>query len=84
MIRGLETKPDEERLKELGMFSLEKRRLRVDLIAHFKYLKGCHTKEGQDLFSIIPEYRTCNNGLKLKEARFRLNIRKNFLTVRAV
>ena len=83
MIRGLETKPYEERLKELGMFSLEKRRLKGDMITVFKYLKGCHTEEGQDLFSIIPECRTRNNGLKLKEARFRLNIRKNLITVRA-
>ena len=49
------------------------------MIALFKYLKGCHTKEGQDLFSILPECRTWNNGLKLQEARFRLDIRKNFL-----
>ena len=53
-------------------------------IALFKYLKGCQTKEGQNLFSVIPECRTCNNRLKLQEARFRLNVRKNILTVRAV
>ena len=66
------------------MFSFWKRRLRGERIAFFKYLKGCHTEEGQDLFSIIPECRTCNNGLQLQKARFRLNIRKNFLTVRGV
>ena len=84
MIGGLETKPYGGRLKELGMFSLQKRRLRGDMIALFKDLKGCHTEKGQDLFSILPERRTRNNGFKLQEARFWLDIRKNFLTVRAV
>ena len=54
------------------MFSLEKRRQRGDMITLFKYIlkgKGCLTEEGQNLFSIIPECRTRNNGLKLKEAR---------------
>ena len=54
------------------------------MITLFKYLKGCHTEEGQDLFSIIPECRICNNGLMVQEARFELNIRKNALTIRAV
>ena len=65
IIRGLEAKPYVERLKELGMFSLEKRSLRKDRITLFKYLKGCPTEKGQDLSSIIPECRTCNNGIKL-------------------
>ena len=83
MIRGLETKSYEERLKELDKFSLEKRSLRGDMIALFKYLKGCNTDEGQDLFLILPECRTQTNGLKLQEARFRLDIRKNFLTYKS-
>ena len=84
MIEGLETKPYGERLNKLGMFSLKKRRLRGDMRALFKYLKGGHTEEGQDLFLILPECRTWNNGLKFQEARFWLDIRKKILTVRAV
>ena len=54
------------------------------MIALFKYLKDCHTEKGQDLFLIILECRTWSNGLKLQEARFQLDIRKKFLTVRVV
>ena len=73
----------EERLRELGMFILTKRRLRGNMIGMFKYLKGCPVEEGTDLFSRAPETRTRSNGFKLQEKRFHLNIRKNFLMVRA-
>ncbi|PKU44527.1 hypothetical protein llap_5178 [Limosa lapponica baueri] len=51
MIRGLERLSYEDRLRELGLFSLEKRRLQGDPIATFQYLKGAYKKDGDRLFS---------------------------------
>ena len=82
MVEGLESRPYEERLRELGI--LEKRRARFDMIAIFNFIKGRHVEEGANLFTAALETRTRSNGFKLQERRFCLNSRKHFLMVRAV
>ena len=84
MIRGLEHLPYRDMLRELGLFNLEKRRLRGDLTATFQYLKRGHKQEGSRLFGSIDKSRTRGNGLRLKEGRFRLDVRGKFFTRRVV
>ena len=84
MIRGLEHLSYEERLREQGSFSLQKRRLWGDLTVPFHYLKGVNKQEGEWLFTWVDSDRTWVNGYKPRQGRPRLDITRKFFTQRVV
>ena len=78
MMGCLEHLPFEERLRDLGLLSLEKRRLRGDLINAYKHIKGKWKVDGAKLFSVACSNRAKGSRHRLEHRRFHTNIRKAF------
>ena len=76
MIQEVKHFPYEDRLRDLGLFSLENRGLQGYLRAAFQYLNWGYQKERGNFFSRVCCDRTRGNAFKLNERVFRLDIRK--------
>ena len=81
-VRGLEHLSYEERLSNLDLFSLEKRRLSGDLI--YKYLRSRRQRDEARLFSVMCGDRTRGNGHKLKHRKVCTNVCENFFMLRVI
>ena len=82
MIKGLEHLHYEERLSDMCLFRLLKRRLRGDLINVYKYLRFGRQRNEARLFSVLWGNRTRGNGQKLEHRKFHTNVHKNVFAVR--
>ncbi|ORD92985.1 hypothetical protein ECANGB1_2036 [Enterospora canceri] len=84
MIEGIRNFSYERRLKLLKLHSLERRRVRGDLIEVFKWVKGFNKGDVGKVLTISSQDRTRNYGFKLEKCRFNKEIGRNWFTNRVV
>lgn len=81
MFRELEHRSCEESLRELGLFGLEKRRLRGILIQCTEEVsEGWVPEDGAAHFTVVLSNRVRSNSQKLKKRNFHLNMTKDIFT----
>ncbi|KAJ7427099.1 hypothetical protein WISP_09642 [Willisornis vidua] len=83
IIREMKHLSHQKRARELGLFSLEQRRLWDDLVEAFRYKKRAYKEDGGGLAKTFSDKKTRNN-FKIKGGKFRLDTRKKCFTVRLV
>jgi hypothetical protein len=87
MVSGLRSRDYEDRLKELGLTTLEERRHQADMLHMFKICNGVHGLDSKEFFRPPTDAaaRTRRNvdPLSVRPNHGRLEIRRNFFTVRA-
>lgn len=84
VIKGLGCLPFGNRLRELGLSSLEKGRLRGDLLTMFQYLKGRYKEDGDSLYRTNHMEKMKENRYMLIMGRFQLDTRGKYFTMRSV
>ncbi len=84
LVRGLSHVPYEERLRQLNLFSLERRRLRADLILAFKFFKGKVDRNPSDFFLRPPRAGLRGHTYRLLQGPSRLQRMSGAFSVRVV
>ena len=84
MIHDIRNLSYEDRLKKLNLHSLERRRVRGDMIEVYKWFKGINKGDINKVLRIHNENRTRSNGFKLEKFRFKKDIGKNWFGNRVV
>ena len=84
MIEGIRNFSYERKLKLLKLHSLERRRVRGDLIEVFKWVKGFNKGDVGKVLTISSQDRTRSNGFKREKSRFNKEIDRNWFTNRVV
>ena len=83
-IQGMKDIPYERRLRMLNLHSLERRRLRGDLIEVFKWYRGYNKGDVSKILRISNQDRTRNNGFKIEKSRYKKELGKNWFSNRVV
>ncbi len=85
MVKGLRNLSYEQRLQSLGLYSLEQRRLRGDLIETYKLVTGKENFDYKSFFTLTKNrFFLRGHTLKIEKRRSNLNIRQNFFSQRVV
>jgi len=84
MLPGMEGRSYEERLRDLRLFSLERRRLRSDLIEAYKMIRGLDRVDSESIFPRMVKTGTQGHSSKLWDDRYRTDVRGRFFTQRVV
>lgn len=84
MIPGMKKLLYTERLRRLGLWSLETRRYRADLIEVYKMIHGLSGARFDCFFDFDNSGRTRGHSFKLKKKRFNTQLRQHFFTERVI
>ena len=84
MLPGMVGRSYEERLRDLRLFSLERRRSRGDLIEAYKMIRGLDRVDSESLFPRMVTANTRGHSFKLRGDRYRTDVRGRFFTQRVV